>query len=128
MEPTSTATASALAASISGLTLALLGVDYYALMWALVGALVAVTQAASMGRQRAFLFVVLSTMAGAALGGGVHDLMGGSGRPVLVLASLVGGFGAQALLGRAVAAVMRRIDRDVGGSSTAPEKETPPHV
>ncbi len=109
MEPMSTTSAATLAAAVSGVTLALLGVPYHALVWSFVGALVALSQAVRMPRGRAFAFVALSTLCGAAIGAGVEGLLDKASRAALVMASLVGGYGAQQVLGRALQALLDRI-------------------
>ena len=96
-EPTMTL-APVLAASASTITLALIGVDHYSLVWGLVGALLALYQAETMGRIKSVTFVALSTLIGAALGTAAQEWWGGTSRPLLILASLTGGFGAQAII------------------------------
>src|SRR5574337_247070 len=61
-------TAAKTAAGVSSLTLALLGVSHYALIWGFVGALAALYQHRErLGPLRAICFVVLSTFCGAAM-------------------------------------------------------------
>ena len=79
-EPTTTAAAS-VAAAASGLTLALLGVDYHSLLYGLIGALIAVGQAQHTSRWRAVLSVVLSTVTGAVLGTVVVESRQDQGMP-----------------------------------------------
>ncbi len=82
-EPTST-TASAFVAAASAFTLTLLGVEYHALVWALAGSLAALAMAPAQQQQatprtrlRAVAFVVFSTLAGAAISGGLVVLLPG---------------------------------------------------
>jgi hypothetical protein len=100
----------AFVAAVSGVTLALLGVDYYALLWALVGAMLALGQASAMPRNRAILYVLLSTLLGAALGQGAVAFAGYDQRALLILASLLGGAGAQLLVAALLKAALRLID------------------
>lgn len=113
-EPTTSAAAAGLAASLSGITLALLGVEYYALLWALVGALLAMSAAASMTRGRAIAYVALSTLVGAAFGHFAIAMLGAANRPLLIIFSLVGGAGAQQLVFTAIAAIASRIAKTGG--------------
>lgn len=105
-------------AAVSGVTLALLGVDYYALLWALVGAMLALGQAAAMPRGRAIVYVLMSTLIGAALGQGAVAWIGSEQRALLIIASLIGGAGAQLMVGAAIRAAVRLLDtyRNQGGA------------
>jgi hypothetical protein len=103
-EPT-TATAAGVAAwatSASAITLAVFGVDYYALLWGFVGALFARGHAESMTKIRAALYIALSTA--------VH-----TSRPILIVLCVACGAGAQRLLDAVVAALESKI-KSVGGS------------
>lgn len=115
-EPTTTTTViGALAGGVSTVTLALLGVDYYSLIWSMVGTLLALYQAEKMGRIRSVIFVVLSTLIGAALGSGLMDFSGSTSRRVLIAVSLVSGFGAHLIVTALLRAGINRIER-LGGS------------
>lgn len=107
-EPTSST--AAVVATISAITLALLGVQYYALLWAFVGAMVALIQSASMTRGRACVYVLLSTLAGAALGQAAVAWVGSEQRALLVAASLLGGVGAPLVVSSLLRAALRLID------------------
>lgn len=108
-DPASSMTLGGLAGAISGATLALLGVDYYSLLWALVGAMLALGQSAAMTRGRAVVYVILSTLIGAALGSAAVVLAGQGHRALLILASVVAGAGAQLLVGAILQAALQRI-------------------
>ncbi|HSW19541.1 MAG TPA: hypothetical protein VLJ86_20140 [Ramlibacter sp.] len=95
-EPAS-ATMAAGAAALSAVTLALFGVDYYSLLYALVGALMALGRAEQMGRARAIVYVLLSTLSGAVIGNVVTDYFQLRSRIVLIALCLVGGLVAQAV-------------------------------
>ena len=120
-EPTTT-TISAFVAAASAFTLTLLGVEYHALVWAMAGALAALAMAPAQQQQatprtrlRAVAFVVFSTLAGAAISGGLVVLVPG-GKPALILLALVTGYGAQAVLEAALRAVLARLEK-LGGAS-----------
>ncbi len=115
--------ANALAASLSGITLALLGVDHLSIIYGLVGALFALYEAERMERGRALVFVVLSTLAGAAMGNGALSLLGTASKGVLLVSCIVCGYGTQALLARLLRRGLNQIDSkpaagdDKGGNS-----------
>jgi hypothetical protein len=92
-----TGIAAAVAAALSTASLALFGVDYYSLLYALVGALLALPHAEQMGRTRAIVYVMLSVLAGAAIGNCAVLYLHLTSRPMLILACLGGGLLAQAL-------------------------------
>ncbi|WP_295378345.1 putative holin [uncultured Pseudacidovorax sp.] len=111
-EPTTT-TAASLAAGASTLAMALLGVEYYALVWGLIGALCAAYHAERMPWPRALIFVGLSTLVGAACGAWANESLGKSTTQLAVL-SLVCGFGAQAILIQLLRIMLERIERLLG--------------
>lgn len=96
VEPTS-ASLAALTAALSAVTMAMFGVDYYSLLWGLVGAMFAASFAGSMGSGRAILYVLLSTLTGAVLGNLVTAYFQLQNRIVLIGLCLVGGLIAQAV-------------------------------
>lgn len=109
-EPTTAAT---LAAAASGITLALLGVDYYSLLGGLLGAMLAMSQTdASVSRWKSIGSVVLTCLVGAILGSAAIALLGGhASRAVLVAVSLVCAAGAQRLVARLLALFESKIDK-----------------
>jgi surface polysaccharide O-acyltransferase-like enzyme len=113
IEQTST-TANGIAAAASGITLALLGVDYYSLLYGMVGALLAMSQAAAMPRTRAIIYVILSTLVGAVFGNAALAVLGKDSRSLLSLMSIVGGAGAWLLVSALIRAAVTRIDK-LGG-------------
>lgn len=117
-----TATAASLAATMSGVALALLGVDHYSLLYGMVGALLALASPQSMGRVRAIVHVVLATFVGAALGNAAMVLLPDSvqGRPILILGCLLGGYGAHVIAASLLRMVVSRLDR-MNVSSKKPE-------
>lgn len=112
-EPTTTGV-HALALALSTISLALLGVDYYSLLWSLVGALLALFQAEKMGRVRSVIYIALSTLVGAACGTGALSSISSTSRPLLIIGSLVGGFGAQVIVTALLRASVKRIEK-LGG-------------
>lgn len=111
MAEPATTTAASMAAAASGVTMALLGVDYHSVLYGLIGALIAVSQSQHTSRRRAVVSVVLSTVTGAVLGTAVVQALGLEGRASLLLGCIVGGAGAQALVLGLVRAVGSRIER-----------------
>jgi len=113
----------ALVAAASQVLLALLGVDYYAMLWAFFGSLCALTQLNTkkkMGRGRAVAYILLSTIAGACLGTMFADWVESTRRTTLIFGSLIGGAGAQIFVGALVQAALNRI-QTLGG----PQHESP---
>lgn len=103
----STLSFGAIAAAMSAVSLALFGVDYYSLLYGLVGALLALPHVEQMGRWRAVLFVVLSTLAGAVIGNGIVAYFATQSRPLLIAGCLAGGIVAQTL----AAALLKNVPR-----------------
>jgi uncharacterized membrane protein len=111
-EPTAL-TLSAVAAALSGAAMALFGVDYYALLYGLVGALLALPHAEAMGRARAVLFVVLSTLAGAAIGTAAALWMQSASKGLLFVCCLGGGIVSQAAASLLLKNLQRLVDAAV---------------
>ena len=102
-EPTSTAVgAASIAATASALSLALFGVDYYSLLYGLVGALLALGHAEQMGRARAIVYVLLSMLAGAVIGNVAVEYLQLRTRYFVIGFCLVGGLLAQVAAGVAL--------------------------
>lgn len=110
-EPTSVTIA---IATLSAFTLSLLGVDYYSLLWALIGALLALYQSEPMRKWRTMWFIALSTLVGAACGTGGYEVVASNSRPVLIVLSLVAGYGAQLIVTALLGAGVKRIEK-LGG-------------
>lgn len=113
----------AMVAALSQALLTLFGVDYYAMTWAFVGSLAALTQAGTMTRGRAFVYVLLSTMVGAAFGSAAVVYLDAKPKVILLLCSLVGGFGWQLIMSALVQAVVSRI-KTIGGVPNEPPPES----
>jgi len=120
-EPTTTAVGAYVAAA-SGISMALLGVDAHSLLYAMVGALVAIGQQQPSSRGRAAAAVLLSMLIGAALGNAAVGLFGVTGRPAVFAGCIVGGAGAQVLVVRLIKAAAARIDR-FGGDASGNKQE-----
>lgn len=106
----------AVAALNAGL-LAVLGVDYYATIWAFVGSLLALTQMQRMSRPRAVIYVLLSTLIGAALAGGAVIFLGTEHRATTVVLGLLGGAGSQVFVTLLLQGVAHRIKTILPGDS-----------
>lgn len=78
--------------------MSLVGLNYYALVWAFVGALIALTQAERMARWKALGHVMLSMFVGALLGTSAGDFMNISQRSAVAVMSLLGGVGWQGMI------------------------------
>jgi hypothetical protein len=111
-EPTTTI--SSIVAALSMLTTALFGIDYYSILWGMLGALLAASQAPPSERWRAMVSVVLSTLVGAVFGEAAIAALvlmfpGGNVRPILFFACTLGGYGGAVLVTGCVDAVLSRI-------------------
>ncbi len=106
--------AAVLAASFSSLSLALFGVDYYALVWGFVGAMFALYNGPDLARKPAIAFVTMSTFAGAAIGSMVVLSLGIDHRIILVFCSLVGGVCSQLIINESAKFLTGVIGRFLG--------------
>ena len=107
----------AVAVALSALTMSLLGVDYYSLVWGMVGAHLALFHAQeTMGRIRSVIYIALSTLVGAAVGTGTLSFFSSESRALLIVVSMVGGFGAQKIVTALLSAGLARIEKTGGGS------------
>lgn len=83
---------------ISAALVALFGLNYYAMVWAFVGALVALTKSEKMTRLFAVIHVLLSTFIGALLGTAGGEYLGITQRSAIAVMSLLGGVGWQGII------------------------------
>lgn len=113
-EATSTTTVASWAAYLSAVTLALLGVDYYALLGAFGGVLFMLSSVRPTGRCRVVLTVSVTTFVAAALGQGLAAAFGLTGRAIVIAISVVVGAGGQVIVQAAVAAIVARLQK-LGG-------------
>lgn len=97
--------------SLSATLLAVLGVDYYSLLWAVVGSVGALLYTAPTTRSRAAFTVAVSTLMGAALGTFVAERMGGS-RSVLIVFAIVCATGPQLLINALLSRLVTTINRE----------------
>lgn len=98
---------------MSALSLALLGVDYYAIIWGMIGALsrLAFTEE-QMPAFRAAVTVGASTALAAGLAHGISGLAPtASMRAALIFSAVVIGFGAQAIARATVEALLAKLKR-----------------
>lgn len=111
---TETSGVAALIAAISSFLLAMFGVDYYALLWASIGAATTLLYSKPSRKARAGIATtVLSGLIGAALGSLMNEHVVTT-RSFLLVASLVGGAGAQPLVAALVQRAVLWINRSAG--------------
>lgn len=107
-------TAQMAGASLTALTLAVVGLPHLALMWGFIGAAVGIVLTPLESKQRALLTVLASGVVGAAGGSAAADYIAGQAviaGSVLVLASLVIGAGAKPLLTKGIERIGALLDR-----------------
>ncbi len=109
--------------TLSAALLALLGVDYYALLWGIIGAIFSLSYLPPMGKRAAVATVVISSMIGAAFGTALAEKTGS--RSLLIVLALVAAAGAQPIMAAAVRALVRRVAR-LGGTDTPPDDRNAP--
>lgn len=109
--------------------IALFGFNYYAMVWAFVGALVALTKSDKVPHWgRAVFFVLLSTFIGALISTAFAEFMKITTRSVIAILALLGGVGWQgfiALLIKAMEAYIRLRTPQVPATHHEPAR-TPP--
>ena len=88
--------ATSIAAAASVITLAAFGVDYYSLLYGMIGALLAADRGDKMGRTRAIVWVSLSSIVGAVIGNIITEYFGLKSKFMLIGLCLLGGIMAQA--------------------------------
>lgn len=88
----------AFVAALNAATLALLGVNYYAVVWAFLGSLVAMTQMERKVWSRAVLYSLLSTLIGSLMGTATADFLNITNRSALAFLSILGALGWQTFL------------------------------
>lgn len=120
MQNQQTTAVDAFVVAANGTLLALLGVDYYAMLWAFVGALLVVTQTQKMGRGRAVVYVAVSTLVGAVLGSAAGSFLGAQSRAVNALLALLGGVGWQGIVALLLRMAEGKIKQLIPGGDIAP--------
>jgi hypothetical protein len=83
---------------VSAALISLFGLNYYAMVWAFVGALVALTRSNKMTRTRAVFYVIFSTFIGALLGTAAAEYLALTSRSLIAVLSLLGGVGWQGMI------------------------------
>lgn len=113
-EPASTGIAASVAA-LSAALLAVLGVDYYSLLWATVGSMFSVLIGGKTSRLRAFLMMIISVLIGAALGTFAAELpLFGGSRSALMVCSLACATAPRRLIVACVDMLVTRINKLAG--------------
>jgi hypothetical protein len=113
---TETSGVAVLIAAISSFLLAAFGVDYYALLWASLGAATTLLYSKPTKKARAgIMTTVISAFAGAALGSLANEHLITT-RSFLLVASLVGGAGAQPLVNALVLRAVSWIGKSAGNT------------
>lgn len=112
-------------AVVSSLLLAVLGVDYYALLWALIAAISVQLFAEKTTRTRAAMITVVSMLLGAALGTAMAENLGAGSRPMLMLCSIVCASAPRPLIASLVNAFINRINKNFGGGGGDPPAPPP---
>ena len=98
------------AAGLQGLTLAIVGLPYFAVFWGLMGALCGLAISPQESRKAALVTVLLSWAAGSAGGFAVAAYLGGA-NPALIISSFVIGTAAKRLLVLAIEAASAQITK-----------------
>lgn len=115
-DPTTTSALSVAMANLSIATMAVLGVNHLALLWAAVGAITVLLYSEPTHKGKAAMATLLSTLLGAAIGTAVADHLGGA-PSVLLVASIVGASGPQPLISAALNSIVTQINRTAGKPS-----------
>ncbi len=110
-------------AVLSGTLLALLGVDYYALLWATIASLAALLFTPKTTRIRASAIVSTSALLGAALGTAMAEHLGGS-RSVVMVCSILCATGARPIIVVGVDAIVTQVRKRAGVEG---DRERPPN-
>jgi len=103
----------AIGAWLSAAVLALLGVEYFALIWGIGGAVFSLTLTKPESRKSALVSVLTSALAGAALASMLAHLING-GKPALIAIAFITAAGAKPIVSRGITAVENLIAK-LGG-------------
>jgi len=115
-EATSSGTVAAWVAWFSAVLLALLGVNYYALLGAFAGVLFTISTVRPGPLWRMVPAVAITTFVAAALGQGLAESADMGPRSALIAVCVVIGAGGQVIVQAAIAAVVARLEKLGGGS------------
>lgn len=107
---------------ISAGLVSLFGLNYYAVVWAFVGALVALTRSDKMTRWRAIFYVMFSTFIGALLGTAGAEFMKITTRSIIAVMALLGGVGWQGMIAILLKVAEGRIRALVPPASQPPKE------
>jgi hypothetical protein len=112
-DPATSTGAVAIAASLSAISIALIGVDYYAVVWGMLGALVRLAfDDKPTNTVKSAIAVAASTVAASATAHGLAEMASTPGsRGALVSSAFFIGFGAQLFLQSAVEAAAKRLQK-----------------
>lgn len=104
----------AVGAWLSAAVFALLGVEYFAIVWGIGGAVFALTLTQQESRKAAIVSVVTSALAGAALAGLLASLAGG-GKPAMIAIAFITAAGAKPIVSKAIESLELLISKLGGG-------------
>lgn len=110
----------------SATLLALLGLNYYAFIWAFVGACVALGKTEKLSKGRAILYVMLSTAVGALLGTVAAERFEIKAASIIAIMALLGGMGWQGITAALLQSFRDRIVGAFPGALRAPSPSPPP--
>lgn len=104
-------TAQAFASTVSGFTMALLGVPSLALIWAFIGAFAGLYFTPAEGRTQGIVTIVLSGLFGAAIGYATARWVAAESLPLQNAACLICGAGAKPLLNLAIEGIKKQFTK-----------------
>ncbi len=110
----------AIGAWLSAAVMALLGIEYVALIWGIGGAVFSLTITKPESRKSAMASVFTSALAGAALASLLAGMAGG-GKPTLIAIAFICAAGAKPIVSRGITAVENLIAR-LGGDKLGGDK------
>jgi hypothetical protein len=119
-DPTASGAVAIGGAWLSAAVMALLGIEYFALVWGIGGAVFSLTLTRPESRKAAMVSVVTSALAGAALASLLAGMAGG-GKPALIAIAFITAAGAKPIVSRGIAAVENLIAR-LGGDKLGGDK------
>lgn len=124
MESTTTA---AIIAAISAWLLSVLGVEYYALLYATIAASsMLLFSNAKTSRKKALMVTLSSALLGAAMGTALAEHLNAGSRSMLMLSCILCASGTRPLIAAGVNALVARIEKTAG--SPASDGESPPNT
>lgn len=116
-EPMTTTAAAAFTGAISGVTMALLGVDYHSLIGGGLGAFYTISRGGEqMGAIKAIISMLLTMVIGAILGSALVSLIGNEKRIILIAICIVCGAGVQKIVAGGIEVVVTQFSK-LGGKA-----------